>query len=71
MGIRLPKQKNNKVGTEYSHVDAVENGTPQGRVCSPILFNVVINYIFYQVEVNIGKSLYADNGGLWVRGQNI
>uniref|UniRef100_A0A671QSF3 Reverse transcriptase domain-containing protein n=1 Tax=Sinocyclocheilus anshuiensis TaxID=1608454 RepID=A0A671QSF3_9TELE len=60
-----------KVGEEYSRVYTVENGTPQGSVCSPLLFNIMINDIFSQVEHNIGKSLYADDGALWIRGRNI
>ena len=60
-----------KVGTEYSKTYQVENGTPQGSVCSPILFNVMINDIFEQVERGIGKSLYADDGALWIRGRNL
>lgn len=49
----------------------VENGTPQGSVCSPLIFNIMINDIFEQVEYGIGKSLYADDGALWFRGINI
>lgn len=60
-----------KVGTEYSSRHFVENGTPQGSVCSPILFNIMINDIFDQVNGSVGKSLYADDGALWVRGQNV
>lgn len=45
----------------------VENGTPQGSVCSPT-FNTMINDIVQQIEPNVGKSLFADDGVLWVRG---
>jgi len=34
----------------------VENRTPQGSVCSPLIFNIRINDIFEQVEHGIGKS---------------
>lgn len=40
-------------------------------VCSPLLFNIMINGIFSQVEHNIGKSSYADDGALWTRGRNL
>jgi len=40
-------------------------------VCSPILFNIMMDDIFKQVEHNVGKSLYADHGALWIRGRNI
>lgn len=60
-----------RVGSEYSSVYKVENGTPQGSVCSPLLFNIMINDIFSQLEQSVGKSLYADDGALWVRGRNV
>lgn len=60
-----------RVGKEYSHEYTVENGTPQGSVCSPLLFNIMINDIFSQIEQSIGKSLYADDGALWIRGRNV
>ena len=30
-----------------------------------MLFNIMINDIFSQVEQGVGKSLYADDGALW------
>lgn len=57
-----------RVGTEYSNVYTVENDTPQGSVCSPLIFNIMINYIFSSIEPKIGKSLYADDGLLWITG---
>ena len=60
-----------KVGAEYSSVYTVENGTPQGSVCSPLLFNITINDIFSQVEQSIGKSLYVDDGALLIRNCNV
>lgn len=60
-----------RVGSEYSSVYKVENGTPQGSVCSPLLFNIMISDIFSQLEQSVGKSLYADDGALWVRGRNV
>ena len=60
-----------KVGTAYSSVVSVENGTPQGSVCSPVLFDIMINDIFEKVEKTIGKSLYADDGALWMKGRNL
>lgn len=60
-----------RVGTSYSKVYAIDNGTPQGSVCSPILFNIMINDIFSGVSPDIAKSLYADDGALWKRGKNL
>ncbi len=59
-----------RVGAEFSEVYTVENGTPQGSVCSPLLFNIMINDIFSNIDQKIGKSLYADDGALWFRGRN-
>lgn len=60
-----------RVGAAFSKEYRIENGTPQGSVCSPLLFNLMINDIFYEVGPDIGKSLYADDGALWKRGRNI
>ena len=60
-----------RVGTNYSKQYSVENGTPQGSVCSPTLFNIMINDIFEDVHPSVGKSLFADDGALWVRGRNV
>ena len=56
-----------RIGVEYSETYKIESGTPQGSVCSPVLFNIMINDIFDQVNGSVGKSLYADDGALWVR----
>lgn len=39
-------------------------------VCSPILFNIMINSFFSEVDASLGRSFYADNGTIWVRGRN-
>lgn len=59
-----------RVGSAYSRILSIENGTPQGSVSSPILFNLMINDIFRNIETGIGRSLYADDGALWKRGRN-
>ncbi len=60
-----------RVGSAFSQIYPVENGTPQGSVSSPILFNLMINDIFTQIDMGIGRSLYADDGALWKRGCNV
>lgn len=37
-------------------------------ICSPTFFNIMINDTFEQIEPNIGKLLFADDGALWVSG---
>ena len=49
----------------------VENGTPQGSVISPVLFNIMINDIFSNVGGGLGLSLFADDGAIWKRGRNV
>ena len=60
-----------RVGSEVSDTYTIENGTPQGSVCSPILFNIMINDVFDGVSQDISRALYADDGALWVRGRNV
>ena len=48
-----------------------ENGTWQGSVVSPILFNIMMNDMFQDVGPGFGLSLFADDGVLWKRGRNI
>lgn len=59
------------VGSESSSTCTIENGTPQGSECSPILFNIMINYVFSGVDQRISRALYADDEAFWARGRNI
>ena len=59
-----------KVGDTISDSFDIINGIPQGSAVSPILFNIMINDIFVDVGRNIGSSLYADDGAIWLRGKN-
>lgn len=38
------------VGSVSSKTVDIENGTPQGSLISPVLFNIMINYIFDKIE---------------------
>ncbi len=50
---------------------SVENGTVQGNVISPILFNTMVNDMFDEVGDSFGRSLFADDGVIWKRGHNV
>lgn len=53
------------------HTVQVRVGSSHSKVvCSPILFIIMVNYIFSKVGTGIGKSLYADDRELWKRGKN-
>ena len=61
-----------RVGVDFSKTYSIENGTPQGSVCSPVFFNLMINDIFDLIDdVRINRALYADDGALWIRGRKI
>lgn len=46
-----------------------ENGTPHESMVSPTVFSLMINDIFKGVSDSCGKSLFADDGALWVGGR--
>lgn len=60
-----------RVGSELSEELEIENGTPQGSVISPVLFNILVNGMFSRVGKEIRYSLFADDGALWKRGRNL
>ncbi len=60
-----------RIGKVLSGRYMVENGIPQGSIISPILFSIMINYVFSQVQGDIVRSLFADDGAVWKRGRNI
>ncbi len=38
---------------------------------SPLLFSIMINYVFEDLDNGLGLSLFADDGAIWKRGRNI
>lgn len=60
-----------RIGNSYSEKCMIENGTPQGSIVSPLLFSIMINDVFEDLENGLGFSLFADDGAIWKRGRNI
>lgn len=60
-----------RVDGSMSSKENVENGTPQGSVISPVLFNVMINDIFSKLNRGFGMALFADDAAVWKRGRNL
>ncbi len=60
-----------RIGKVLSGRYMVENGIPQGSIISPILFSVMIKDVFSQVQGDIVRSLFADDGAVWKWGRNI
>ena len=55
-----------KLGTVLSDLRDCLNGSPQGAVLSPILFNLIINTLYEALEsLPIDLSQFADDGAIW------
>ena len=59
-----------KIGEFISPEFLLENGLPQGSVLSCILFSLIINSIFKDIE-EIAKSLFCDDGLFWATGETL
>ena len=55
-----------KIGNSFSESQNIVNGTPQGSVISPTLFNIMINDLFDKCDY-IEYALYADDGLMMLR----
>ena len=60
-----------KTDDTLSDNNILENGTPQGSIISPTLFNIMIDDLFENIPDNIHTSQFADDGALWTSSNNI
>ncbi len=61
---------NVKIGDALSDTLYLDNGTPQGSIISPTLFNIMINDLFEDDEV-CRTSKFADDGAFWERSKEV
>ena len=55
-----------RIGKVSSKRMDIFSGVPQGSLISPLLFSIMINDIFDELDNNVHYSLYADDGAMWV-----
>ena len=60
-----------RIGDTLSEPIDVDNGLPQGSVLSCILFLLIINSIFEELEEDVYKALFCDDGLFWATGKNL
>lgn len=60
-----------RINGVFSNVYEVDNGTPQGSIISPLLFTIMINDAFKDIDKCIDTTLFADDGAMWKRGRNM
>jgi len=60
-----------RVGQDISESIAMQNGTPQGSIISPTLFNIMIDDLFKEVSLKISTSKFADDGAMWIRNRSV
>lgn len=60
-----------RAGSELCEELEVENGTAEGSVISPSLFNILLNDTFNRLGKEFGVSLLTDDGAVWKQRRNL
>ena len=60
-----------KIGSTTSEVYSFENGTPQGSVISPLLFNIMVNDLGNKLQTCTNISQFADDSAVSTSNKNI
>lgn len=60
-----------QIDKETSEPYQLQNGTPQGSIISPTLFNIMINDIFSKIPKQVKSSQFADDSAIWLTGPNL
>ena len=72
----LDRKINVKIGTTTSDHQGLDNGSPQGSVISPTLFNAIMQTLKdalskIMTELGIDLSQFADDSAIWKSAKNI
>jgi len=60
-----------RVGNVLSDKVQMDNGTPQGSIISPMLFNIMINDLPSPTANTAESAIYADDSSAWSSGKNL
>jgi len=60
-----------RVGDVFSEKVHMTNGTPQGSIISPLLFNLMINDLPTPTSRNTEAAIFADESSAWCSGKNL
>ncbi len=59
-----------KMDGQISDSYTLQNGTPQGSIISPLLFNIMVDDLFIKIPKDVITSQFADDAALWTSHKN-